>query len=465
MSYRPLFMAFSMLLALPVAAAPLDCPLPSAALDLAGVVAQALCRHPDTRSAWLNVQLQEARLSSAKSSYYPTLDAVATQAHAIGDNTGSAGSDKTSAQLSATWLLYDFGARSANHRQAEQVLAAVQAAQENTVQSVMHQAVDAYYQWNAADEALSAAHISEEAAKETLRAAEIRQRLGAGTLSDVLQARTSLSQTTLLVIQRDGGREIARGSVAQAVGLAAPSDIMLAPASAILPTDLAPPAYAALAAALPDRRPDLRAQKLNVAAAKAAHENIDAQDRPRISAFANDGLARTQSSSGNVEAGSVGLSVSVPLFAGGRYRAEERVAMQQLELAENEYEREKIAASSELWAAWQGVRTTAATVGASHDLVASASEAHRAALARYRAGLGSLIEVLSAQSTLADARQQEAAARFNWHRARVALIKASGVLSSAELIPSELNQAELNQQEKSPSVAAPVSGAAVREQP
>lgn len=454
-----------MLLTLPVAAAPLDCPLPVAALDLAGVVAQALCRNPDTRSAWLNVQLQEARLSSAKSAYYPTLDAVATQSRAIGDNVDSSNADKTTAELSASWLLYDFGARSANRRQAEQVLAAVQAAQENTVQTVMRQAVDAYYQWNAADEALSAAHISEEAARETLRAAEIRQRVGAGTLADVLQARTSLSQATLLVIQRDGGREIARGSVAQALGLPAHSAIALTAPSAVLPTDLAPPSYETLAAALPDRRPDLRAQKLNVAAAQAARENIDAQDWPRISAFAHDGLTRTQSSSGNVEAGNVGLSLSVPLFAGGRYRAEERVAIQQQALAENEYERQKIAADSELWAAWQGVRTTAATVGASHDLVASASEAHRAALARYRAGLGSLIEVLSAQSTLADARQQEAAARFNWHRARVALIKSSGVLNSAELIPSELNKTELNSQTKPPSVAVPASGAAAREQP
>lgn len=454
MSCRSLLMLPFMVLALPVLAAAPDCPLPTAALDLAGVVTQALCRNPDTHGAWLTVQAQEARVVLAKSAYYPTLDASASQARALGDNAGTAGSrDRTSAQLSANWLLYDFGARSANRRQAEQVLAALRETRESATQTVMRQAVDAYYAWSAADEALSAAHISEAAAKETLRATEARQRVGAGTLADVLQARTSLSQASLGVIQRDGTREIARGTVAQALGLAAPSGLTLVSPSQLMPADLAPPPYEALAAALPERRPDLRAQQLSVEAARAARDNVDAQGRPTLSAFASDGLSRTRSTSGNAEAGSVGFTLAVPLFAGGRYRAQSAVAARQLELAETDYERQKIVASSELWTAWQGVRTAAATIGASHDLVASASEAHRAALARYRAGLGSLIEVLTAQSTLADARQQEAAARFNWHRARVALIQSSGVL----------NAAVLNTETESPLRQAPAAGAPVTE--
>lgn len=417
-------------LSAPVQALP-DCPLPETALDVAAVVAQALCRNPDTRSAWLTVQAQEARVKSARSAYYPTLDLSAAQTRSLGDGPRS---DRSSASLTANWLLYDFGGRAADKRQAEQVLAALQAGQESTTQKVMQAAVDAYYLWYGADEALTAAQASAAAAAETLRAAETRQRVGAGTKAEVLQARTALSQATLTVIQRDGAREIARGTVAQALGLPAPATVSLAPPAQTLPTDLQPPAFAALAAALPQRRPDLRAQKLTVAAAQAAFDSVNAQDRPSLSLVAADGLSRTQPGTDDfAEAGSVGLQLKVPLFAGGRYQAQEAVARRQIELAETEYQRQLLAASSELWTAWQGVRSTAATVTASHDLVASADEAQRAALARYRAGLGSLIDVLNAQSILADARQQEAAARFNWHRARVLLIKASGVLDTSAL--------------------------------
>jgi outer membrane protein TolC len=245
-------------LTLPFAAlAAPDCPVPATPLDVTGVVAEALCRNPDTHSAWLNIQVQEARLKSAKSSYYPTLDATASQTHGFGDGGDS---NRTSASLSANWLLYDFGARAANRQQAESVLAALRATQESSTQTVIQQAVDAYYQWYEADQALLAAQASEAAARETLKAAETRQRTGAGTLADVLQARTALSQASLSVIQRDGNREIARGTVAQALGLAAPSTVELAPPPEALPVDLQPPAFARQSTEQEKNRPDLRAQ-------------------------------------------------------------------------------------------------------------------------------------------------------------------------------------------------------------
>jgi outer membrane protein len=133
------------------------------------------------------------------------------------------------------------------------------------------------------------------------------------------------------------------------------------------------------------------------------------------------------------ESGNVGLTLSIPLLAGGRYQAQEKIASLQVEQAQLDYERAQLTANNELWAAWQSAQTLAATVTASETLVASAGEAHRAALARYKAGLGTLIDVLNAQSTLANAQQQNATARYNWRRARLTLLKASGTLNTAAL--------------------------------
>lgn len=408
-----------------------DCSSLSGPLDLSGVVAQALCRHTDSRSAWLAVQTQEARLKLAKAGYYPTVDASASQSHSFGD-AGSA--NTTSARLSANWLLYDFGARAANKRQAEQVLEAARLSQESSGQRVMQQAVDAYYGWHSAHEALTAAKAAEKAAEETLRAAEARQKVGSGTLAEVLQARTAYSQANLTVIQREGTLEVARGTVALAMALPAPSSLQLAAPASALPSDLQPPPFEPLAAALEERRPDLRAQKITMEAARASRDNVNAQDRPSLSLSASDGVSKQSNSGlGFREAGNVGLTLSVPLFAGGRYRAQETIAERQVEQAELDYEKLKLTASNELWVAWQGVRTAAATVAASENLVASASESHRAALARYKAGLGSLIDTLNAQSALANALQQSAVTQLDWQRARINLIKASGILNTAAL--------------------------------
>ena len=48
------------------------------------------------------------------------------------------------------------------------------------------------------------------------------------------------------------------------------------------------------------------------------------------------------------------------------------------------------------------------------DLLASALQSAEVADGRYRAGVGSILDLLTAQSALADARSQEAQARSLW---------------------------------------------------
>jgi outer membrane protein len=429
MSFR--LLATALLFAPATLLAAADCPAPVGSLELAAVVNQALCRHPDSRSAWLAVQTQQSRVDAARASRYPTLDAQLAQNHSF----GAAGSaDTTSARLSANWLLYDFGGRRATIAQSSQTLLALEASQEGSSQRIIQQAIDAYYAWYSADEALIAARAAADAAQETLKAAETRQKVGAGTLAEVLQARTAHAQAALRVIQREGEREIASANVAVAMGLSPPASVTLLPPANALPAQLQPPPFDELANKLDERRPDLRAQKHSLEAAKSSQEITAAQDRPSLSLSASDGVSRTSGSgTGFRESGNVGLTLSVPLFAGGRYQAQEIIAENQLSQAQTDYERLQLSARNELWIAWQNVRTQAATVEASKALLASASEAHRAALARYKAGLGTLLDVLSAQSTLADARQQEATTRYNWRRARLTLIQASGALNTAAL--------------------------------
>ena len=62
------------------------------------------------------------------------------------------------------------------------------------------------------------------------------------------------------------------------------------------------------------------------------------------------------------------------------------------------------------------------------DLLASAAQSERVALGRYKAGVGSILDTLSAQSALASARQQQILASFNWNIARATLAQAMGSL-------------------------------------
>ena len=65
--------------------------------------------------------------------------------------------------------------------------------------------------------------------------------------------------------------------------------------------------------------------------------------------------------------------------------------------------------------------------------VASAQESYNAALARYKAGVGTIIDLLNAQSALASAQLQRIQARYRWNLAKVTLARAIGVLDPALL--------------------------------
>lgn len=425
-------------MALPVVAAealsraapvPSACALPATALDLASVVRLALCRHPDTRMAWLNAEAQAARVDAARVPYRPTVDAALGQTHSTGDTATAGREDQTSANVSLGWLLVDFGARAAGKAQAERTLEALRATQDATLQLVLQQAVAAYYLWLAADASLVAARESETAAAETLRAAGVRQRVGVATKEDVLQSQTALSQARLSVLTKEGEQQVARGRMAIMLGMPAATMLTLASPEAIPERPALPALEPFLSVA--EQRPDIIAQRERVAASEASLAQARASHRPDLRLSASQGW--TQDNSSDSSGGSVGLRLNVPLYTGGQRAADVRLAEAQLELARTGLEQQRQSVSQEIWEAWQSLRTATASFAATEDLVKAAEESHRAAMARYKAGLGDLINVLNAQSTLADARQQFVKARYDWARLRITLARATGTLGFSSL--------------------------------
>lgn len=423
------------------------CAVPAAALDLVTVVRLALCRHPDTRIAWLSAEAQAARVDSAVVAYRPTISAALGQAHSMGDSATPGREDRTSADLSLGWLLYDFGARAASKAQAERTLEALKSTQDATLQLVLQQAVDAYYQWLAADAALMAAHDSEKAAAETLRAASERQRVGVATRGDVLQSQTALSQAKLSALNREGDQQVARGRMAVMLGLPAGTVLMLAPAAPI-PEDPTLPALEPLLAMV-EQRADIMAERLRISASESALDQARARYRPDVRLSASQSWSHDDVR--DSDGGNVGLRLNIPLYTGGQRAADIRLAEAQLALVRTAFEQQQQLASQEIWESWQSLRTTTASFSATRDLVNAAEESLRAAMARYTAGLGTLINVLNAQSTLAEARQQFVKARFDWARSRIRLARLTGSLGLSSLeLPAEENRNAVPARELAP---------------
>ena len=55
-------------------------------------------------------------------------------------------------------------------------------------------------------------------------------------------------------------------------------------------------------------------------------------------------------------------------------------------------------------------------------------------MGRYKAGVGNILDLLSAQSSLADAKLQKIQAQLNWHAYRIDFAKAAGNLNYQSLL-------------------------------
>ncbi|MCX7057944.1 MAG: TolC family protein, partial [Proteobacteria bacterium] len=88
--------------------------------------------------------------------------------------------------------------------------------------------------------------------------------------------------------------------------------------------------------------------------------------------------------------------------------------------------------SLDVWNGYAGLDSAGQQLTATAALLASATENEQVALGRYQAGVGTIVDVLTAQSALAGARQQRIGAERSWQVARAQLALALGRLTSAE---------------------------------
>ncbi|MCR4299878.1 MAG: TolC family protein [Gallionella sp.] len=394
--------------------------MPGGALNLLDVVNLALCNNSQTREVWASARVQAAQVGVSKASYFPGANLSAS------GNRTSPGTGQRSYGLTLSYLLYDFGTRAASVESARQLLAAADATQDSTVQAVFLLAVQSFYQTQATQAALDAALESERAAKESFAAAEARYFAGSATPADKLQAQTAYSQATLNSITASGNMNNTKGVLANMLGLDANTNIILAAANtAAIPASFDRDISALIGEARL-RRPDLQAAAAQVKAAEASVDAARASGKPSVSLTASTN--QTSAAGITSHGASVGVNLSVPLFSGFAPTYRIRAAEAQVEAQAAQLERLRLQVALDVWTAYQNLVTATQSLRTTADLLNSAEQSERVALGRYKAGVGSILDVLNAQSALASARQQRIQSSFNWNTSRATLARAMGSL-------------------------------------
>ncbi|MFL9907205.1 TolC family protein [Paraburkholderia sp. RL17-337-BIB-A] len=430
--------------------APCESDLPSAALRLDDVAARALCRNPLTRRAWGNALAQAARLGEAKAAQWPTLSGVVNgslnRANTASTNEWASHESYNgaarAAELAFEWVVFDFGARSAEVRKARELLIAADQSFNGAVLDVLYTSAHDYFAAMTARAQAEAAHEAEVNAAQSLAAAHGRMLSGVASIADELQARTAHNQAMLNVVKATSALHEAIGTLAIDMGLSPDVPIVLSavPAQIQRTAPQLETIKVLLDQAL-DNHPRLLAARAELHATEASIESMRAQawptvrlqaglsdsNRPTVSIGAAGGASSTSRSS------YVGVRVTIPFFEGfgSTYRIREARAQAELQQANVAEAEQQVALN--VWKSYEAVRAGAQTVQQAEALQENAALAFDAAQARYRIGVANIIELLHAQDALVAANHQRIATLADWYVARLSLAASLGKLNLGQI--------------------------------
>ena len=403
--------------------------------SLAELTEHALRERPESRTAWFGIQAEAARLDAAAAANWPTLTGQLSfiQSRSLSSfGTSAPTLHRYGPSLSLAYVLYDFGARAASiDAQRYQVVASLLNSN-RVLQDVIAEVEAAYFALLGVKAQVDALTQLEKSLRASLDAAEVRLQGGLVSRADQLRARAALAEAQLARQAAERDQAKAEAALKLATSIEQMTSLVL-DWKTTLPTELdAMNLLAELLAEAQRQRPDLQALQAAADSARAEAERARAARWPSLSLAANGGRSffleddRMPSNSY-----SVGVTLSVPLFDGGRLAAEARAAERDAERLRAGIETQRSQVARAVTDAYHDVRHAQAQREGVAVQFDSASESALAAEARYSAGVGSLLELLTAQAALARARQSASQADSEWLAAFSRLNHALGRLPDA----------------------------------
>jgi outer membrane protein len=179
------------------------------------------------------------------------------------------------------------------------------------------------------------------------------------------------------------------------------------------------------------QRPDLAAAFAQRDAAIANVTVARAAGRPSISVSA--GRERVDTQALPLQNYShIGVTVTVPIFTGFNVDYGVRQAQAALETSEVNVEQIRLKVSQDVWNGYYGLDSANQQLAATATLVKTAEANQEVAVGRYKAGVGTIVDLLTAQTAAAAAQQLRIAAELAWQVGRAQLVLALGRLTGAE---------------------------------
>jgi NodT family efflux transporter outer membrane factor (OMF) lipoprotein len=411
--------------------------------ELNSLVTRAIETNLDLKLAAARVQEARANRGVARSVALPQLTGTATASRQrqitegfVPNQTGTGGSLQTlpdetslfSGLVDMSWEIDLFGGIRRQVQAAQADLTAQQEDRRNVLISLLGDVATNYAQVRGYQMRLKIARHNIATQEDTLKLTRDLVNAGQATERDVAQSEALLETTRASLSLLDSGLQTAIHRLGVLLGLEPGALAGELAASAPLP--LTPPEVpVGLPSDLLKRRPDIRRAEAQLVAATARMGQAKADYFPTLSLTGSAGREGTELRAltlGLSNVFSIGPSINLPIFTGGKIRSNVAVQTARMKQAEVTYESTVLTALEETDNALVNLDNERERRNCLQEVVRASQTTLELAQIQYRAGLTDFLTVLDSERTLAGDQDQLAQSQVSAVTNLISLYKALG---------------------------------------
>ncbi len=409
-------------------------PAGTPALTLGQAVQTARAQNPQVLAAQEAVVAAQYGVAAARAGLAPTVSANGTgsvgTSSAVSTSSGTAAPSpfgtSGSVSLVATLPLYDAGRTPAAVDSAEAALVQAEAAVRQIQQDTALAVATAFFNVLAAERLTSVREAQLAQAQAQLALSEAQVKAGVAARADVLQARSQVAQAQVNLLTARAQIATSKAGLQAAIGAdaSAPVDVQEPPVPALTVSLTAEEAMRAAET----NRPEVAKAGAIVQSDQAALDLARINAGPQVTV--SGGTAYTPLSSSPIlnNATTYGLTttIALPLYNVGAQAGIDQ-AQASLRGAQSQLKAAVLSVRQDAYQSYLTAVQDAETITATQAAQAAADAALQVAEGRYRAGVGTILEVVTARATAAQAQVNAVSALYTYQSALATLRHAQGI--------------------------------------
>ncbi len=365
-------------------------------------------------------EVQSGRSATVSSSaQYTFTDSAQTRLSNINNNlSNNTRSQSLSGTVGVNYNIFDSGVNDSAIRAAENNLRIAEANLNQARQTIRLSIATAYYNLQNTDETIKIRLKAVENAEKSLKDTKSRERAGIGTKFDVLQSDVSLANAKQELFNAEAAQLIARRELSRQINY--PPTVEITAKDKVVP--VAPWKLSreeTILLALRNRA-ELDIRKLEREVARDRATTALARLGPQVSVFANLNAVTDFAGIGSIGTGyQLGTRLEWNLYDGGRTAAQVNQFKADQATAESNFEKAARQARYDVEEAYINQESRLKQIETATGAVKQAEEALRLSRLRLDAGVGTQLEVITAESdfTRADVNRVQAIIGYNQSRA------------------------------------------------